>query len=220
MEVKVGYSLIDQNNNEVEFWGNSIGNLVGKPDMIILPTGDSIHDPSIGEPLMHKYKLLERFIDATPKTEWDEKISENIIASNKKVVVYYNYKTPDINIIKTKVKEKIAAKRWEKETAGIDFIDLHFSTDRESQLKYATIKLSLQSNTDPNWKIQWKTKDPVFVELNAETFTRLATEVEKYVQETYLNEKQMFEKVDSIKDIPSLSSFDLESGWPDQKRQT
>ena len=36
---KVGYSLIDENNNEIEFWGDNLSEERGKPSEIFLPNG-------------------------------------------------------------------------------------------------------------------------------------------------------------------------------------
>lgn len=46
---QIGYSLIDDKNNEIQFWGDTPGQCVGVPEMIILPSGDQLHCPVVGE---------------------------------------------------------------------------------------------------------------------------------------------------------------------------
>lgn len=46
---QIGFSLIDQRGTEVAFWGDAAGQTRGAPDFIVLPNGDHVHCPSVGE---------------------------------------------------------------------------------------------------------------------------------------------------------------------------
>lgn len=45
---QIGYSLVDENGTEINFWGNISGQMVSAPTMIALPNGCQVHCPAIG----------------------------------------------------------------------------------------------------------------------------------------------------------------------------
>lgn len=58
----VGYSIIDNTNTEVFYYGNDLGQLVSMPQVIVLPNGNIINCPLLNTSYSG-YKLVERWID-------------------------------------------------------------------------------------------------------------------------------------------------------------
>ena len=56
----IGYSLVDGAGNEASFWGDTIGQIAGLPDVIALPNGDTVHGATLGEQL-GAWRLVERY---------------------------------------------------------------------------------------------------------------------------------------------------------------
>lgn len=46
---QIGYSLIDDGNNELEFWGDTPGRTEGAPNVIQIANGDRVHCPTVGD---------------------------------------------------------------------------------------------------------------------------------------------------------------------------
>lgn len=90
----VGYSLIDSNNNEIEHWGNILGQHTSVPDVITLPNGDILNAPFPNRQYQG-YTLVERWIDANPPSQYHNKTGENTSFDGEKVVVTYTYSTKE-----------------------------------------------------------------------------------------------------------------------------
>lgn len=58
---QVGYSLVDQDGTEVQFWGDTYGQCVEVPKCIRLPNGDDVHCPEVGA-TYDGLKLVARFL--------------------------------------------------------------------------------------------------------------------------------------------------------------
>lgn len=58
---QIGYSLIDADGNEVSHWGDGLGVCVGKPDKIVLPNGDHVHCPALGD--LQSWRLVPRMAE-------------------------------------------------------------------------------------------------------------------------------------------------------------
>lgn len=93
---QVGHSLIDANNNEVAFFGDTKGQSLGIPDPLRLPNGDNVHCASVGEQL-GAWKLVERWLDANPPSHWYAETGRTSAFDGTKVVVTATYEaTPSI----------------------------------------------------------------------------------------------------------------------------
>lgn len=211
---KVGYSLIDSTNIEIQFWGNTLGTFVSAPEKIILPNGNIIEGASPYELLIDGYMLVERWIESNPTTDIDVKIGETIEFRENKIVVVYNYELPSVDVIKAHRKIQLANKRWEVETGGC-FIDGNaYATDRESQTKYTAVAVAI-SQADPNtWSINWKTNDGQFVVLNAQQMMAVINMVMYHVQSSFNKEFEFIEAIDACTTVEEVLAIDIESGWP------
>lgn len=92
----VGYSVIDENNQEVMFWGNQTGYLVHIPKEIVLPNGDIVCKAEVGGSYSG-YRVVERYIDDQRPSPFHSRTGELITFDGEKVVVSYTYTSePDI----------------------------------------------------------------------------------------------------------------------------
>lgn len=67
---QIGWSLIDGNGAEVQYWGDSLGSSVGVPNVIRLPNGDHVHCPQPGQ--IQDWWLVERHAERGPASVvWD-----------------------------------------------------------------------------------------------------------------------------------------------------
>jgi hypothetical protein len=57
---QIGYSLVDANGAELQFWGDTKGVCAGIPEAIDLPNGDRVHCPAVGE--IQQWKLVPRML--------------------------------------------------------------------------------------------------------------------------------------------------------------
>ena len=214
-----GYSLIDSSNTEVQFWGNSLGFKISKPENIYLPNGDIVVAPTLDERWSEEYKLVERWIESNPTTDIDIKVSETIEFSNNKTVVVYNYDLPDIDIFKEHVKSNLANKRWQVETGGITIDNVGYATDRESQTKYTAVAVAI-SQADPNtWSIDWKTNEG-FVQLNAQQMMVIVNIVMNHVQSSFTKESEFITSINSCTTVNEVMAIDIENGWPSNQFTT
>lgn len=215
MLYKVGYSLVDlETSQEVMFWGDTIGSLSTPPVEIILPNRDAVYGFHLGETFQNTYKFVERWIDASPETEWHKHIDQQILIQNDRVVVQYIYELPHIEILKTKIKAKIAEKRWEIEISGVtDSNDITFATDRESQTKYIAIAVKLLSVDVSTWSIHWKTVNGNFVTLNASEMQNVINLVMNHVQTCFDKESDLHSLLDAATTYEEVFSIDITTGW-------
>lgn len=211
---KVGYSLIDKSNTEIMFWGNVLDMFVSSPDRIVLPGKIVIEGAAPYEKLYDEHMLVERWIESNPKTEIDIKTSETIEFRDDKTVVVYNYDLPTLYELKVHVKNKIANKRWEVETGGIEIDQKKFSTDRESQTKYTAIAVSIAQSDPTNWSINWKTNDGSFVTLNAQEMSTVINLILGHVQSSFNREFDLITQIDSCETIDEILEIDINSNWP------
>lgn len=135
---KVGYSLIDKNNNEIEFWGFNINQEVSIPNPLSLPNGDQIHAPSLGS--YGNFCLVERWIDGDPLKK-DFVSEETKIFDGEKIIVTWKYRDPT-----------------EKEYA--EAIQKHIDSIAKSRQYNDSISLSSYTNST---NTQWKQEAEIFV---------------------------------------------------------
>lgn len=104
-------------------------------------------------------------------------------------------------------KERIAAKRFEKETAGITVSNMQIATDRESQALITGAVTAFQ--LDPNTSITWKLGNGRAT-VNQAQMEAIATAVRVHVQTCFDRE---FALIDAV-DAGTFTDAMLEQGWP------
>ncbi len=103
---------------------------------------------------------------------------------------------------------RIAARRYEAETAGTTMDGIAFDTDRQSQALITGAALSATRN--PDYTVKWKTQAGP-VTLDADQLGAAADAVRDHVQACFDRE---FELLDAVADGTFKESM-LEEGWPE-----
>ena len=213
MLTKIGYSLINSQNTEVSYWGNTLGVDISLPEYVKLPNGSVVYSFSAGETLSGGYKVVERWVSSNPTTEWDTKTGESIAFDVDKTVVTYNYQTAPVETLKSKVKEQVAEKRWAYETRGVECDIFTYSTDRESQTKYIAISLELASANVMTWGVRWKTDSGQFTTLNVPQMANVISTVLTHVRTAYQKESDLIDIIDACSTVPQVLQVDIETAW-------
>ena len=211
---KVGYSLIDSLNQEVQHWGNTLGMEISCPERVFLPNGDIVEATQPYVELSGGYKLVERWVEANPTTDIDEKSGETIEFRDDKIVVVYSYTLPDVSLMKAHHKALLANKRWEVETGGAVINNIQFATDRESQTKYTAVAVAISQADPMTWSINWKTNDGQFVTLNAQQMMGAINYVMYHVQNSFNKEYEFQQQIDACTTVAEVLAVDFSTGWP------
>lgn len=90
---KIGYSLIDENNEEVLHWGSTLGQEVGIPNPIFLPNNMQVHGITEIGPI-GDYRLVERWIDGD-KSKAFLVSGETKAFDGEKIVLTWQYRLPN-----------------------------------------------------------------------------------------------------------------------------
>lgn len=212
---KIGYSHIDSSNNEIKFWGNTLGVDFAAPSRVILENGIIMEGAMPYQPFNDGSMVVERWIESNPTTEIDTKTGEVIEFREDKTVVVYQYALPELENLKEHFKSKLATRRWTAETSGIAIDNLVYATDRESQIKYTAIAVAISQADPQTWSVNWKTSDGQFVTLNSAQMMYRTNIVMGYVQGCFNREYALQSEIDACSTVEELLLLDIDSGWPE-----
>lgn len=106
--------------------------------------------------------------------------------------------------LKQQKKAEIAAARYDWEIAGIDYKNVHISTDREDQAMITAIALSATLNND--FTTVWKGTNG-YINLNSQEILALAYLVAEHVETAFAEEKRLAELIDSAQNEEELNSI-------------
>lgn len=117
-------------------------------------------------------------------------------------------------VVKPSLKAAVAAKRYERETAGITWTgivgqNIPIATDRDSEY---LIHASYTAAKDFNMGRDWKGSDGNFYTMTAAQVMSMATSVLAYINECRALEKTKCAEIDST------GTTDINTGWPAQVR--
>ena len=110
-------------------------------------------------------------------------------------------------VVTGSIPEKISAKRYSKEIAGITVDGLLIDTDDRSKLLISGA--ALEAVLNPEYSMQWKVKDG-FVPFTAEKILRVARAVRLHVQKCFDREAELLQMVDN----GTYTEAELDKGWP------
>jgi len=179
---QIGYSLLNSNNTEVLYWGDSVNQCAGIPDMIILPNGDHVHVPVVGTSY-GGYTFVQRWSNCD-LTKQQYVIKQSSTFDGTKVVIEYTYRNP--------TSEELIAysanTRYNIETSGITFQNNFIATDRSSQAMLTGIVTLV--TLQPNTVINFKTANG-FIQANSSTMINIANAVAIHVQTCFNVEYQV-----------------------------
>lgn len=183
---QIGYSLIDSNNKEIQFWGDTLGQCPGIPDMIVLPNGDQVHAPFVNS-VYGNCKFVTRWADYDPTLI--NLISGNtILYAGEKTIVTYQYRNPN----QQELIAYSANTRYTKETSGIKVSNNLIYTDRQSQAMLTSVVTLMQ--LQPNTVISYKTGNG-FISANSQVINQISTAVASYIEQCFSTEHTVSDSV-------------------------
>lgn len=115
-------------------------------------------------------------------------------------------------------KDTVAAKRFERETAGLTYGGMEVYTDRTTQMKLTGV--ALRAYQDSTYTVDWKLSDGTFKTLTAAEIVAVASAVADYVQACYARESVLVAAVDAgtytVDMLEAQVSSTVTDGWPAQ----
>lgn len=112
------------------------------------------------------------------------------------------------NELKEIARKEIEAVRYEAEVFGVSIDGMTILSDRDTQMKLTSA--ALRAQRDPNYSLDWKCTDGVFVHLTGDEIVEIADLVGDYVQACYTRESQLLKLLDE----DNFNEEELYSGWP------
>lgn len=203
---KVGYSLINEDKNEIQYWGDSLGFESSVPNVIYLPNGDHVHAPTVNG-IYSNFRLVERWIDGDIKNH-SLKESETIAFKEDKIVVTWNYRdaTKEELQLHSAKKRKENIKQFLEIDVGTRVIP--FWVDAESRSAINSIAIS--ANANPDFTVKWKGSDGLFYILTATEIKNAFAAVSTYIESVFLKE---FEIHNLIEDGTITTFKQIEDSW-------
>lgn len=111
------------------------------------------------------------------------------------------------------MKARLAAYRYDQETAGIRLNGVDIETGREAQILITNLKMMVTE--DPGYTVRFKSADGQIIDADASYIHLLYAAVVGYVQACRTKEADLIQAIDQS-DETSLSSIELYSGWPER----
>lgn len=156
------------------------------------------------KPVRYDYPAYDdTFYTITPKPELVEK--------NGTYHQEFDIVARDLDQIKQALKEKLAAKRWQVETGGIEVDGNKVNTDLDSQNRVNVLLNGMEiTNTDYT---MFKFPDG-WMELSLEQVRNIAAAITAHVEACFAKEKVLSDLIDATETVTDLIALDLNSDWP------
>jgi hypothetical protein len=208
MQRQIGYSLVDSIGNEIEHWYII-------PSAIIIDETTVSVGHTVGSTLANGYKIVERWIDESPTTAFDQATDQAVGYDGTKVIVRQNYMTPSLDSVRNIVKSNVAKKRYDHESVGVNFANNVFSTSEAAQGKLASIvhDVLLSGNTSA-YTVNVKTTNGQFVAMTGDDVINFSKTVRTYVQSCFDKEAYYCQTIDAASEISQLANLDITRDWP------
>ena len=113
---------------------------------------------------------------------------------------------PTFNDLKAQKKSKIAAARYNAETAGVVFNDVLIDTGRDSQALITGAALA--AVIDGEYSLNWETVDG-FIHLSAPEIIAVAQAVRAHVQSCFDREGELVAQVDAAQNVEELEAIEI-----------
>jgi hypothetical protein len=214
---KIGYSLINSNNQEIQHWGESNVDRASLPDKIVLPNSNIIHAPNLGP--IQNYRLVERWY-SYEENEYKVKTGQTVTFDGTKIIVQCQYQDISLESAKTKKIDDLASVRYTKENTGIVYANNIFTTDRDSRVNY--VGALTQASANNQYTVRWKaiseeTSKSTFVTLSANDIIYIYSYGIDYITKCFDREDELIQIIEEANTLNSLISINLSSDWPNNR---
>lgn len=116
-----------------------------------------------------------------------------------------------IDQLKAQKRSEVAAKRWEREHAGVEIGGRQFSSDERTRT--VLIGARIMAKEDPAYSTEWKFGNE-FVAMNAVELVAAADAVGMHVRSCFAAEKTHVLAINALTDQQAVIDYDLRNGWP------
>lgn len=107
---------------------------------------------------------------------------------------------------------ELAAKRWDRETAGVTVEGMPIKTDRESQALLTTVYF--KAKLDPNFTVVWKAAPGVHVPVTGTQLVEVGDVAFAHVQACFAREAELADLITGVVDHSALDAIDIDEDWP------
>ena len=106
---------------------------------------------------------------------------------------------------------RLAERRWQVETGGIDVGGVHIATDDRSKLLLANA--ATRAREDPAYSVRWKTSPGQFSQISASEIVAADAAVYAHVQRCFAREAELSDQLEAAKKPEALADA-VEGFWP------
>ena len=182
MEQRIGYVLLDTNNQVLKTWNQD-----HIPNIIILPNGDQLNAPVVGT--YSGFKFVEKWLVTDPSPDLIE-VTQIQQFDGTRYVATAEYRYP----YQDELLAHSANARYFKETSGITVSNNFIYTDRQSQSMITGLVAVM--NVNPNTVVSFKTGNG-FIQANSSVVELIANSVSQHVQKCFTLEYEISKDVEA-----------------------
>lgn len=215
MQSKIGYSVIDAGGKEMQFWnGNE------PPNVIKLPSGDDVHCPELAG-IYGDQRLVERWIDDAPPSEWYRESDREIKFDGVKIMVTVGYAPINLDERKALMSARVNDERNRIIDSGITFEGKQYQTDADSreniagaaQLAALAIAAGAKAG-DYEWdgsreNFVWIAADNSVVPMDAQTVIAFARAVAEFKKHCIMRGYAVKQNIAAAADHSELDGIDI-----------
>lgn len=170
----IGYSLVDGDGNELQKWGDTKGQLMSPPAVLILPNGDHVHGFKVGDVLAGGLTFVERWLD-DPSPASSAEVARDVTFDGDKIVVSVAYAPPT----QDELVAYASNARYAKEIGGIVVADVPVATDDRS--KQMILGARVAADVDPDFATLWVGADGIIYPITAAAMIMISNAVLAHV---------------------------------------
>ena len=168
-------------------------------DYMSLPTSDE-------STLATTYKyIIELDVDAD--SNWG--CPNTLVIDNTGEQLSVREKTENELVIdmKPSISLKIQEKKNEMRDGGFDVDGTHFDSDMSARVAYTELAMQIQEN--PSFTTVWKASEGVWVTMNAELFSKVATNGQACIQNAFTWQSEMDTALSAAKTFADLNAINI-----------
>lgn len=106
---------------------------------------------------------------------------------------------------------RLAERRWDVETGGVDIGGMNVETDDRSKL--LVVNAAARAREDSTYTVRWKVGPGTFITLDAAALISVEAAVFAHVQRCFAREAELSDQIDAAEELTELAAA-VEAFWP------